>query len=123
MQVSDVYQPQLVTCQADDRLTDAARLMADEVVGALLVVEDRRVLGILSERDVTRAVATETDLATVTARQYASTGLKVATLDDDTERIAERMIEAGIRHLPVVEDHELVGMVSMRDLLAVETWG
>lgn len=123
MQVSDVYQPQLVTCHAEDRLPDVARLMSAELVGALLVVEDERILGILSERDIVRAVATEKDLATVTAGQYASTGLKTATLNDDTERIAERMIEAGIRHLPVVEDHELVGMVSMRDLLAVETWG
>lgn len=122
MQISEVYRPQLLTCQAADLLTTVAQKMAAEQVGALAVVEDTRVIGIISERDVTRAVADETDPRTVAASQYATTQLEVAMLNDDTHRVAERMLEAGVRHLPVVHDHELVGMVSMRDLLAVETW-
>jgi len=124
MQVSNVYRPDLLTCQADDPLSAVAQKMVDEQVGALAVVGDGgQILGIISERDVTRAVARETDPRTVTASQYATKQLEVATLNDDTYRIAQRMLEAGVRHLPVVDDNELVGMVSMRDLLAVETWG
>ncbi len=123
MQVSNVYRPQLLTCKADDRLSAVAQKMVDEQVGALAVVDDGEIFGIISERDVTRAVANETDPRAVTASQYATTELEVATLNDDTYRIAQLMLEAGVRHLPVVHDHELIGMVSMRDLLAVETWG
>jgi len=123
MRISDVYRPQLLTCQAADRLPAVAQKMAAEQVGALAVVDGTRVVGIISERDVMRAVADETDPRTVTASQYASTQLEVAMLNDDTHRVARLMLEPGVRHLPVVHDHELVGMVSMRDLLAVETWG
>lgn len=124
MRISEVYRPQLLTCRPDSRLPAVAEKMADDQVGALaLLDEDGRISGIISERDITRAVAVEADPRSVTASQYATTDLEVATLDDDTYRVAQLMLEAGVRHLPVVHDHELVGMVSMRDLLAVETWG
>ena len=71
---------------------------------------------------MTRAVADGADPRTATASEYAATKLEVALLDDDTQRIAQRMLEAGVRHLPVMHDNEVVGMVSMRDLLAAETW-
>lgn len=80
MRISDVYRPQLLTCQATDRLPAVAQKMAAEQVGALAVVDGTRVVGIISERDVTRAVADETDPRTVTASQYASTQLEVAML-------------------------------------------
>lgn len=123
MQLSQVYRPLLLTCQSTDVLPAVAQKMTDEQVGALAVFDGGRIAGIISERDITRALATEPDPRVVTAVQYASTEIEIATLGDDTERIAERMLEAGVRHLPVVHDHELVGMVSMRDLLALETWG
>lgn len=120
MLISEVYQLPLLTCQAAARLTAVAQKMAAEQVSALAVVDGSSVVGIISERDVTRAVAEETDPRTVTASQYATTQLEVAMLDDDTQQIAYRMLEAGVRHLPVMHDNELVGMVSMRDLLAAD---
>lgn len=123
MLISEVYRTQLLTCQAADRLPTVARVMADEQVGALAVVdEESRIVGIISERDVTLAVAEETDPRAATAYQYATTEIETALLNDDTHQIASRMLQAGVRHLPVLDDHQLVGMVSMRDLLAVETW-
>ena len=123
MQVSDVYQPHLLTCEESDRLPDVARRMAEEKVGALAVVQGARIVGIISERDITRAVAAETDPTKVRAGQYATSGLEVAHLGDDTEQVTYRMLEAGIRHLPVLDENEVVGMVSMRDLLAAGAWG
>lgn len=122
MHISDVYRPRLLTCQADDRLRTVAQKMAAEQVSALALVDDARIAGIISERDVTRAVADGADPGLVTAALYASTQLKTATLDDDTHSIAQLMLDADVRHLPVVDDRQLIGMVSMRDLLAVEAW-
>lgn len=124
MQVSDVYEPQLLTCEASDRLPDVARRMAEEEVSALAVVKGGgRMVGIISERDITRAMGAESDPRTVTAAQYATTGVEVAYLGDDTDQVTYRMLEAEIRHLPVLDEGEVVGMVSMRDLLAAGAWG
>jgi len=122
MQISDVYRPQLLTCQTADTLRTVAQKMTAEQVGAVALVDDAHIAGIISERDVTRAVADGADTAAVAASQYASTQLMTATLNDDTHSVARLMLEGDVRHLPVIQDHQLIGMVSMRDLLAVETW-
>lgn len=54
--------------------------------------------------------------------EYASSRPHVAHPDDDTEDVAERMLKLGIRHLPVVVDDKLVGVISARDLLLAEIW-
>jgi len=122
MQISDVYRPQLLTCQTADTLRAVAQKMTAEQVGAVALVDDAHIAGIIFERDVTRAVADGADTAAVAASQYASTQLMTATLNDDTHSVARLMLEGDVRHLPVIQDHQLIGMVSMRDLLAVETW-
>ena len=122
MRVSDVYRPQLLTCEASELLPAVAQKMVAENVGVLAVVDGTRVAGIISERDITRATAEHRDPTACTAAHYASTDLEVATLNDETRQVANRMLESGVRHLPVLEDNEMVGMVSIRDLLAAETW-
>ncbi len=122
MRVSDVYRPQLLTCEASEPLPAVAQKLVAENVGVLAVVDGTRIAGIISERDITRAVAEHGDPSAHTAAHYASTELEVATLNDDTTRVASRMLEAGVRHLPVMDNNEMIGMVSIRDLLAAETW-
>jgi CBS domain-containing protein len=121
--ISEVYRTPTLTCSADETLAAVAARMVDDQVGALPVVEDGRIVGIISERDITRAVAEGADPQVVPAVDYATVDVESAVLGDDTYRVAQRMLEIGVRHLPVVEDHGVVGMVSMRDLLAVEVWG
>jgi CBS domain-containing protein len=91
-------------------------------VGAVVVLDGDQIAGILSERDVVRAVAQQADLGRLTAGQLASRSVETATLDEDTADVARRMLETGIRHLPVQRGSTLVGMISMRDVLAVESW-
>jgi CBS domain-containing protein len=122
MRVSDVYRPQLLTCEASEPLPAVAQKMVAGNVGVLAVVDGARIAGIISERDITRAVAEHGDPTAHTAAHYASTELEVAMLNDDTTRVASRMLEAGVRHLPVMDNNEMIGMVSIRDLLAAETW-
>ncbi|MEU8307336.1 CBS domain-containing protein [Actinomadura sp. NPDC048955] len=122
MRVSNVYRPTVFTCRADEPLGDVARQMIEREVGALAVLDGERVTGIITERDLAGALAFSADPASQEAAGYASTRVETAALDEDARDVARRMLEAGIRHLPVDDHGRLVGMVSMRDLLALETW-
>jgi Predicted signal-transduction protein containing cAMP-binding and CBS domains len=125
MRIRNVYRPDVFGCQADEPLTEVAQRMMEKHVGSLAVLDDGRVIGIITERDLVAALADPPDPddpAGLTAAANASTKIKVAHPDEDTHEVAQRMLDAGIRHLPVEEHGRMVGMVSMRDLLALETW-
>lgn len=105
----------LLTVAPGDELEEAARRMVGRRVGAVLVMEGERLAGILTERDVLRAVA-----------RGLRTGALVSewmTGDPDTvdpaesvEHATQLMLHGGFRHLPVLEGARLVGIVSIRDL-------
>ncbi|GAA2437671.1 CBS domain-containing protein [Actinomadura vinacea] len=122
MLISNVYRPMVFGCQADDRLPEVARRMVEKEVGALAVLDGEKVGGIITERDLVEALAAAADPASQEAAAYTSTQIRTAALHEDSGEVARRMLEAGIRHLPVDDRGRLVGMVSMRDLLALETW-
>jgi CBS domain-containing protein len=123
MKVQYLYASEAVTCQATASLADAATILHRGGIGAVPIVDQRdRLIGILSERDLTRAIAEKVDPNSVEVLKYASRSVSVAMLDDDSWIVDERMLDSGMRHLPVVDGDRVVGMVSMRDLLAVETW-
>ena len=94
-------------------------------VGALAVCDEDRLdqlVGILSERDIVQAVADSTDMDTTPVSAYASFGVHTANPQEDTAVIADRMLNLEIHHIPVTRNGTVLGMVSMRDLLAFETW-
>jgi CBS domain-containing protein len=122
MRVEDVFHPGMLACDASDHLEDVAQKMTTEHVGALAVLEGDRIVGILSERDIVRAVAQQADLRKATVANFASRRLETGSADEDTREVARRMLDAGIRHLPVKKGNVVIGIVSMRDLLAVEAW-
>lgn len=97
MLVEKVYRPGALTCRATDPIAVAARKMVDGNVGALAVLDGNMVVGIISERDVVRAVDEGTDLSTTTATTFASHQLRMARLSEDTVDVARRMLDAGIR--------------------------
>jgi CBS domain-containing protein len=108
----------LLTVGAGERIADVARRMVDREVGAVLVMEGERLAGILTERDVLRAVADgRADDATVGERMTHQPETVEAT--ESTGHAASLMIHGGFRHLPVTEGAEVVGIVSIRDLMRV----
>ncbi|GLX11374.1 CBS domain-containing protein [Microbispora sp. NBRC 16548] len=121
MRIANVYRPLVFGCPVSAKLPEVARRMTEKNIGALAVLEGDRVTGVITERDLVTALATSDDPAGLSAGTCASSDIKTATLDEDTREVARRMLDHGIRHIPVDQDGRLIGMVSMRDLLSVET--
>jgi CBS domain-containing protein len=100
------------------RLSEVAQRMVDKDVGAVLVTEDERLIGILSERDVLRAVA-EGAGESATVGDWMTRNPETLEPDETTQHAAVLMIHGGFRHLPVTEGDKVVGMLSIRDLMRI----
>lgn len=102
-------------------VVQAARIMSERQVGAVPVIEGDRVAGIFTERDVlSRVVAAGVDPAATPVSDVMSTNLVVADIDENHEVCLRRMQQSHVRHLLVLRDGRLAGILSMRDLLALE---
>jgi CBS domain-containing protein len=99
-------------------LTEVADRMVARDVGAVLVLEDERLVGILTERDVLRAVAGGLDEGTIVA-DWMTRDPETMEPDEPIRQAAVLMIQGGFRHLPIVEGDRVVGMLSIRDLMRV----
>ncbi len=113
--VANTMTTRLLTCAPATTLIEAAHIMAERRVGAILVTEGDRLKGILTERDVLRTVGTGSIDGTV-SDQMTHDPITVGRGASNGEA-ASLMIHGGFRHVPVVEDDRLVGIVSIRDLL------
>lgn len=97
---------------------DALRFLADKKVGALLVIEDGILSGIISERDFVHRVAQERALDMDTPiREYMTSKVITVTPDDTIEECMKVMTDRRIRHLPVLNKGDLVGIISIGDLV------
>jgi CBS domain-containing protein len=116
--VGDVMSTRLLTVEPTIALDAAAREMHEHNVGAVLVLTNGHVSGILTERDVLRAVATGGVEGTHVAA-WMTRDPETVEPSDTTAHAASVMIHGGFRHLPVCEGGEPVGIVSIRDLMRV----
>lgn len=107
---------------AGDSLAEAARAMASNEVGALAVLRDGKLSGILSERDIVNALSYAADPAETQVHDYMTPSPLTASPTDEAEDVIGLMVEAGVRHVPVEQDGRLVGMVSLRDLIVLALW-
>lgn len=105
----------------DKSLFDAACYMAERNVGAVCVLESDRLIGILSERDVmTRVVARGLDPKATRVRDVMTENPIVVDARESYENCIRMMKAANFRHLPVINEDKLLGLVSLRDLLQVD---
>ena len=119
MNVRSIFRPWVVRVDGVDCLADTAERMQNEQVGSVVVTTGGRFVGILTERDLTRAIADGVDPRDATAADYMTAAPAAVHLDADIHEVASTMFEFECRHLPVVSDKggQVIGMVSIRDLL------
>jgi CBS domain-containing protein len=109
------------TAHSGQTVFDVARSMSEKRVGALAVLEEDRLVGIFSERDLmTRVVAKGLNPQKVLVDEVMTRNLIVASPSDSYTEALAKMQKAGIRHLLIVDGDQLVGMLSLRDLLQVD---
>lgn len=105
----------------DTSVFDAAKYMAEKNVGAVCVLEDDRLVGILSERDImTRVVAFGREPKSTRVGDVMTFNPVVVDAAQSYENCIRMMKTANFRHLPVVEEGKLLGLLSLRDLLQVD---
>jgi CBS domain-containing protein len=109
---------EIFSVSSDATVYEAIDLMANKNVGALLVVQDGRLLGMISERDYTRKVMLRGKRSRETqVREIMSSDLTIVTTREPIENCLRMMTDKRIRHLPVVEGDTLRGIVSIGDLV------
>ncbi|WP_233835346.1 CBS domain-containing protein [Paraburkholderia sp. ZP32-5] len=106
------------TIGADDSVYEAIRLMAEKGIGALVVTDGDSIAGIVTERDYARKVVLMDRSSKATpVRDIMSKAVRFVRPDQTTEDCMALMTERRMRHLPVIENERLVGMVSIGDLV------
>jgi CBS domain-containing protein len=116
--VDAIMSRDLVSVEPQTQLPEAARTLHERRVGAALVFAGERLAGILTERDVLRAVAAGRVEGTTVA-EWMTPGPETIEPSDSTSHAAMLMIQGGFRHLPVLDGARAVGIVSIRDLMRV----
>jgi CBS domain-containing protein len=119
MKVESLCSNNLITAEVTDTLVEAAQKMARNHVGALAVLDEGTLVGMLSEADLVAAVAEEASLEVTAVDEYMTADAITVVPGDDAGIAAQRMVEHGIGHLPVMDAGSAIGMVSKGDLLAV----
>ena len=123
MEIRRFYSPGIFKADISDRLVQVAAKMDRHQVGALAVFDAGQIVGMISERDLTRSMAQGVNPNEATVGEFMS--LRAVTVDENETAMeaARRMLHGGFRHLPVTSEGRVVGTISMRDVMTVEVWG
>lgn len=109
---------EVLTIESEATLGAAARQMWNRSVGAAVVVEDDKIVGIFTERDLLRAIADSRHPDQGQVQSYMTADPVTLPSDHSPSEAARIMTDRRFRHIPVVDDGELVGIVSIRDLVS-----
>jgi len=121
MKIEQAMTEDVAMINPDQTVREAAKLMAERKVGAVMVVEGQCLIGLFTERDiVTRVIARDRDVQSTRLAEVMTTALKTVDPDKSFGYALLLMQESGFRHVPVVEDGKVVGIVSVRNALDPE---
>ena len=108
----------LITVDGNTTVFDALKLMGEHNIGALMIIEDEKLLGIFSERDYARKIALKgKNSHDSLVNEIMTINVFTVNLEDSLEKCMELMRDKHIRHLPVVENDKAVGMISIGDVV------
>jgi CBS domain-containing protein len=117
VEISAIMATDLATVGPEYNVADAASVMDARGIGSVIVLEDERVLGILTERDVLKVIGSGEDPKNVAAHEALTNDVITIGPQATVEDAAREMVNAKVRHLLVTSDDGLLGIVSMRDLV------
>ena len=125
MKVKDILgnkAARLITIKPEHTVLEASQLLAEHNIGAVVVVDKNDTpVGILSERDIVRQVASDkSDALNRKVSEIMTKDVIIGFLDDELSSVSSTMTEKRIRHLPIMENKELVGMVSIGDIVKAQ---
>ncbi|MBX2883147.1 MAG: TusE/DsrC/DsvC family sulfur relay protein [Granulosicoccus sp.] len=116
----DIKGDDVWSVKPDQLLIDAIQLLTEKNIGALMVVERSTLVGVVSERDLTRQIVLgEKSLETTQVKEIMSTNVVSVSSEDSLDSCMSLMTEYKFRHLPVVDESRLIGVLSMPDLVKV----
>jgi CBS domain-containing protein len=115
--LADVVRPNFITVAPEDTLGEVAEKMTAQNVGAVIVKDYGRLIGILTERDMLRAMAARVHTSDARVRLWMTADPITVPPDMDLEDAAQIMLDNGFRHLPVVQGENVIGVASLRRVL------
>lgn len=117
MTLGDFMSREVLSVAPEDTIGEAAQRMADSNVGSSVVLDHGRLIGILTERDLLRAMAQRVHPSEARVREWMTAEPMAASESTTADEAARLMIEKGFRHLPVVDGERTLGVVSLRDVM------
>ena len=110
-----------ITTSKETKIVDIAHILTKEKIGALIIIEKEKVIGILSERDIVRAFTQKKSVRNTQVHELMTKKVITCSLEDNNEDLLTLMVTKKFRHLPVLEKNKLIGIVSIGDLVKDRT--
>ena len=110
-----------ITTSKETKIVDIAHILAKENVGAIVILEKEKVVGILSERDIVQGFTQKKSVRNTKAQELMTKNVFTCALEDNNEVFLTLMVNKHFRHLPVLDKNKLVGVVSIGDLVKDRT--
>ena len=115
--VAELMTEDVLTVAPEDTIGETAQKMVELGVSSAVVSDYGRLIGIVTERDLTRAVAGRVHTSEARVREWMTADPVTLTADASPTQAAQIMLDNGFRHIPIVEDERTVGIVSIRDVV------
>ena len=109
------------TASKETKIVDIAHILAKENIGAIVIVENEKVIGILSERDIVRGFTQKNSVRNTQAQELMTKNVFTCGMEDNNEDLLTLMVNKHFRHMPVVDNDKLIGVVSIGDLVKDRT--